>query len=182
MLRGRSAGFPRGEARAGSATQELNAMATTIQSHSRRPGAMSVKKSLDQRRGVERVVRWQRRQRHQVRQRAHAPWAVGRFSTRRSARGSRSSGVKRGIRDALQPQPPTRRDVGEEKPRPTAWSGARRALATKTTTPSTPARTCSVGRRPVLYEAKRAWVAQLRSQARYPRRPAAAAADRARCR
>ena len=139
-------------------------MATTFRSRSRRPGAVSVKKSLGQRRGVERVARWPRRQPRQVRQRARAPWAVGRFSTGRSARGSRATGVKRGDYDVSKPQPPTWRGVGEEEPRPTAWGGARRALAAKTTTPSPPARACSVGGRPVLHGAKRARAARHGSQ------------------
>ena len=153
-----------------------------VRSRSRRPGAVSVKKSLGQRRGVERVARWPQRQPRQVRQRARAPWAVGRFSTGRSARGPRATGVKRGGHDVSKPQPPTWRGVGEEEPRPTAWGGARRALAAKTTTPSPPARACSVGGRPVLHGAKRARVARHGNQTRWPRRFEAAAADLARCR
>ena len=148
VLRGRSAGSPRGEARAGCAPRKSNAVVTTFESRSRRPGAVSVKKSLGQRRGVERAARWPRRQPRQVRQRARAPWAVGRFSTGRSARGPRATGVERCGHDVSKPQPPTWRGVGEEEPRPTAWGGARRALAAKTTTPSPPARACSVGGRP----------------------------------
>ena len=153
-----------------------------IRSRSRRPGEVSVKKSLGQRRGVERVARWPRRQPRQVRQRTRAPWAVGWFSTGRSARGPRATGVKRRYHDVSKPQPPTWRGVGEEEPRPTAWGGARRALAAKTTTPSPPARACSVGGWPVLHGAKRARAARHGSQRRWPRRFEAAAADLARCR
>ena len=156
VLRGRLAGSPRGEARAGRAARTSNAVTTTIRSRSRRPGAVSVKKSLGQRRGVERAPRWPRRQPRQVRQRARAPWAVGRFSTGRSARGPRGTGFERCDYNVSKPQPPTRRGVSEEEPQPTAWGGARRALAAKTTTPSPPARACSVGSRLVLHGAKRA--------------------------
>ena len=160
VLSGPSAGSPRGEARAGRAPRESNAAVTTSRNCSRRPGAVSVKKSLGQRRGVERAARWPRRQPRQVRQRARAPWAVGRFSTGRSARRPRATGFERGGNDVLKLQPPTWRVVGEEEPRPTAWDGARRALAAKTTTPSPPARTCSVGRRLVLQGARRARAAR----------------------
>ena len=94
VLRGRSAGSPRGEARAGRAARDSKALVTTCRSRSRRPGAVSVKKSLGQRRGVERAPRWLRRQPRQVRQRARAPWAFGRFSTGRSARGPRGTGFR----------------------------------------------------------------------------------------
>ena len=67
-----------------------------FRSRRRRPGAVSVRKSLGQRRGVERAPRWPRRQPRQVRQRARAPWAVGRFSTGRSAAGRAPSESKHG--------------------------------------------------------------------------------------
>ena len=56
VFRGRSAGSPQTEARAGRAAQDLNAVATKFRISSRRPGAASVRRSLSQRRGVERVV------------------------------------------------------------------------------------------------------------------------------
>ena len=100
-------------------------------------------------------MRWPRRQPRQVRQRARAPWAVGRFYTRRSTRGPRGTGFKHCGHEVPKPQSPTWRGVGAEEPRPTAWGGARTALAVKTTTPNPPARACSVGSRPVLHGAKR---------------------------
>ena len=48
VLRGRSAGSPRGEARTRCAPRESNAVVTEFRSRSRRPGAVSVKKSLGQ--------------------------------------------------------------------------------------------------------------------------------------
>ena len=141
-------------------------MVTTFRSRSRRPGAVSVKKSLGQRRGVERA-RVGREDNHAKSASAQrAPWAVGRFSTGRSARGPRATGVERCGYDVSKPQPPTWRGVGEEEPQPTAWGGARRALAAKTTTPSPPARACSVGGRPVLHGAKRARAARHGSRKR----------------
>ena len=92
-----------------------------FRSRSRRPGAVSVQKSLGQRRGVERAARWPQRQQRQVRQRARAPWAVGRFSTGRSARGPRGTGLESFGHGVSKPQPPTWRGVVEEEPRPTAW-------------------------------------------------------------
>ena len=90
VLRGPSAGSPPGETRAGCAARVSNAVATMPRSLCRRPGAVSVRKSLGQRR--------------------------------------------------------------EGRPRP--------ALAAKTTVPSSPARACSEGGRPVLHRAKRARVPQ----------------------
>ena len=58
VLRGRAASSPRGEARAGRAPRESNAVVTTFRSCSRRPGTVSVKKSLGQQRRSERVTRW----------------------------------------------------------------------------------------------------------------------------
>ena len=55
---------------------------------------------------------------------------------------------------------PTSQAFGAEEPWHMAWGGARPALAAKTTTPSPPARTCSVGGRLVLDEAKRALAAR----------------------
>ena len=152
--------FSTGRSARGPRATGFESLITTFRSRSRRPGAVSVKKSLGQRRGVERAPRWPRRQPRQVRQRARAPWAVGRFSTGRSARGPRATGFESYGHDVSKPQPPTWRGVGEEEPRPTAWGGARPALAAKTTTPSPPARACSVGGRPVLHGAKRARAAR----------------------
>ena len=85
VLRGRSAGS-RGKARADHTPRDSEAMPiTTVRSRSNRPGAVSLKKSLVQRCGVECAPRWPRRQPRQVRQRARAPWAVGCFSTGRNA-------------------------------------------------------------------------------------------------
>ena len=144
------------QARAGREAQEPKAMVAKLQNRSRRPGAVWLKNSLGQRRGVERAPYWPRRQPRQVFQRARAPWADGRSATRRSARGPRGPGVGSYGRGVSKPQPPTWRGVGEEEPRPTAWGGARPALAAKTTTPSPPARTCSVGGLLVIHGANRA--------------------------
>ena len=107
------------------------AVVTTLRSHCRRTGAESLKKSAGQRRGVERVTRWPRRQPLQVRQRARAPWVSGRISTGRSARGPRDTAFKFHGNVILKPQPPTWRGVGEEEPRSTVWGGAYPALAVK---------------------------------------------------
>ena len=70
-----------------------------------------------QRRWVEHVLRWPRRQPRQVLQRAHAPWEVSRFSTGRSARRPVDAEVARYSHGVWKPQPPTWRGVGEEEPR-----------------------------------------------------------------
>ena len=159
VLRGRSAGSPRGEARAGRAPRDSEASVTLFRSRSRRPGAVSVRKSLGQRRGVQRALGWPRRKPCQVRQRARAPRAVGRFSTGQSARGPRATELGSFDDVAPKPQPPIWRGVGEKCTRATAWGGTRNALAAKTTTPSPPARACSMGGRPVLHGANRVRVA-----------------------
>ena len=105
VLRGRSAGFPRGEARTGRAARGAETLVTRLRTRGRRPGAVSVRRSLGQLRGVERVARWPRRQPRQVRQRACAPWAVGRFSTGRSAHGPRDTVLRIWGHDAPKPQP-----------------------------------------------------------------------------
>ena len=157
VLCGRLASSPRGEARAGRAAWKLDSLATAFGSCSRRPIAMSVKKSIGQRRGLDRAPSWARRQPHQVAYRAGAPWAVGRISMGRSARGSRAIGFGSFGYVPSQPQPPTWRGVVEEEPRPTTQGGARPALASKTTTPrNPPARAYSVGGRPNLHGARRA--------------------------
>ena len=160
VLPKRSAGSPRGEGRAGRATRKLNAMVMFLRSISRRPVAVSVKKSLGQWLGVERASRWPRRQPRQVRQRARAWWAIGRFSTDLSALGRRDTGFEDGSQVASKPQPLTWRSLGEQEPRLTTWGGARPALTTKTTTPSPPVRAYSVGGRLVLHGAQRARAAR----------------------
>ena len=193
LIRGQSAGSPRGEPRAGPAATDSNSVATSFTSHCRRPGALSVQRRLGQRRGVERVARWPRRQprqarnaracsvvsrpvlhgakraraaRHgvqtlwsrgseaavadlarcrcrrawangvvarwprrqpgQLRQRARAAWAVGRFSTGRSALKPRGTKFGCSDHDVYTQLPPTWRGVGAVEPRPTARGGARR--------------------------------------------------------
>jgi len=122
------------------------------------------------------------RQPRQVHQRARAPWAVGRFSTGRSACEPRSLRFGSYGHDVSKPQPPSMLSVAEEKPRPMMWGGAHPALAAKTTTPSPPARTCSVGCRLGFHGAKRAWAAHHRIRQLSLRHSEAAAADLARCR
>ena len=60
VLRGQPAGSPWREARAGRTARDPDAVATRLRSRSRRPGAVSVRKSLSQRRGWERPLRWPR--------------------------------------------------------------------------------------------------------------------------
>ena len=84
-----------------------------------------------------RVGRADNRAKHTQRAVTSAPWAVGWFFTRRSARGPRATGRKRDGYDGSKPQPPTERGVGGEEPRPTAWDRARCELAAQTTAPST---------------------------------------------
>ena len=155
VLRGRSVGYIRGEARAGFAAQLPEAIAAKARNHSRRPGEVGLNWSLGQWRGMQRAPRWLRRQPRQVRQRARAPWAHGLSGMGRSARGPRGTGVGSYDCCVLRPQPPTWRGVGEAGPRPTVWGGACPALAAQTTTPSPPARACSVGGRPVRHGANR---------------------------
>ena len=128
VLRGWLAGSLRREARAGRARRGSKAMATTSRSRSRRPGEGSAKKSLGQRRGASRVARWPRRQPRQVRQQARALCADGRFSTRRSDRRSRGTGVNYSEHETTKPPSPAWRRVVQEAPRPTLWDGAHRAL------------------------------------------------------
>ena len=142
------------QARAGRKAQDPEAMAPEPQSRSRRPGAVWLKNSLGQRRGVERAPHWPRRQSRQVFQRARAPWADGRSATRRSARGPRGPGVGSYGRGVSKPQPPTWRGVGEEEPRPTAWGRACSALGAPTITPSPPTSASSVGGQPVIHGAR----------------------------
>ena len=179
---GRSANSPRGAVCAGRVKQRSNTVAVPVQSRSRRPGAESVRRGLGQRCGVERVPRRPLRQQRQVRQRARAPWSVGRLSTGGSARGEHGAGFGSYSHEYSKPQPPTWRGVGEEEPRPTLWGEARPALAAKTTTPSPPASACSVGGRPVLHGAKRAGGARHGIRKLWLRKLETAAADLARYR
>ena len=89
-----------------------------------------------------------------------ASWVVGWLFTGRSARGPRATEQDRLGHVVPEPQPLTWRGVGEEEPQTMALGGARCELAAQTTTPSPPARTCSVGGRLVLHGANRAWVAR----------------------
>ena len=180
-IRGPWAGSQRGEARAGHEPRKRNAVATKRRSRSRRPGVVSVKKRVGQRRGIERLARLLLRQPRQVRQRLRTLWAVGRFSTGRSARGSHDTRVEHGNHDVSKPQPSTWRGIGDELCRPTPWDGGRRVLAAKTTTPSPPARACSLGHRPVLNGAQRTRVARHGSRTRRQRSFEAAAVDLAWC-
>ena len=152
---GRSAGSLQGEVRPSRAAQDSKAMVKTLRNRSRRPVALSVQKSLGTWRGVERAPRWPRRQPRQVRQHARALWAVGWFSTGRSARGPRATEFVSICYDILKPQPRTWRGVVEEEPRPTAWGVACPALTATTTTQSPPARACSVSGRLILHWVKR---------------------------
>ena len=99
-------------------------------------------------------------------------------------RAPRATGRERVSNDGSKPQPPTRRGVGAEEPRPTAWGGARRELATQTTAPSTQRAESrgSVGGRLVLHVTKRARAARHGTRTSQQRRFEAAAADTARCR
>ena len=63
-----------------------------------------------------------------------------------------------------------------------AWGGARSALAAKTTTPSPPARMCSVAEWPVLHCTKSARAVRHRAIKAWPRGSEAAAIGLARCR
>ena len=145
VLRGRLAGSSRGDPRAGRAAPDLKFIVPWLRSRSRRPGLLSAKKSLVQWHWVERAPRCPRCQPRQVRQRACAPWAVGRFSTGRSARGPHATGAESFDYVALKARPPNWRGVVKEKPRPSAWGGARLVLAAKTTTPSLLRCACSMG-------------------------------------
>ena len=127
----------------------------TVRSRSRRPDAVAVRRSLGQRTVDERVASWSRQQPSPQRA-VRTPWAVSRFSTGRRARGPRATESKSFGYGGLKPQPPTWRGVVREEPRTTVCGKARPALAAQTTTPSPPARTCSVGGRLVIYGAKRA--------------------------
>ena len=113
---------------------------------------------------------------------ARTPWAVGRFSMGRTARGARGTGLGIYRHEDPKPQPPTWRGCVEVEPRPMAWDEARSALAAKTTTPSLPARACSVSDRPVLHRAKCALAARYGTRRRCILCFKAAAADLAQCR
>ena len=180
--RGRSVGYLRGDARAGFAAQLPEAIAAKARSHSRLPGEIGLNWSLGQRRGMQRAPRWLRRQPRQVRQRACAPWAMGRFSAGRSARGPLATELNSFGYKVSKPQPPTWRGVGDDKSRHTVWDGSVPGVGPKTTTLSPPARACSVGGRPVLHGATRARVAQHRIRNLQSHQFEAAAADLTRSR
>ena len=128
VLRGRLAGSPQGEARARRVPRKSITVATTFRSRSRQPVEMLAKKSLGQQGGVECVARWPRKQLRQVRQQARASCSDGRFSTRRSDRRSRGTGVNYSEHETTKPPSPAWRRVVQEAPRPTLWDGAHRAL------------------------------------------------------
>ena len=156
VLHRRLAGPPRVEACAGRAEQEPEAMVAILQSRSRRPGAVSLKTSLGQRRGVERPALAAKTTTPSPPART---WFVGGRLDLYGAKCARElHATKPGsfYYGDSKLQPPTWRSVGEEEPRPTAWRGARAALAAKTTTPSPPAFTCPAGGRLILHGAKSA--------------------------
>ena len=154
VLCGQSAGSPWGEARGGRALLSSEASVTAFRNHSRRPGAVSVKKGLGQRHGMERAPRWLQRQPRQVRQRARDVWVVGLFSTGQSARGLRATDFENFDYGVSKLKPPTWRGVGDDEPRHTVWGGARPALAAKKTTQSPPERACPIDGRSVFHRAK----------------------------
>ena len=155
VLHGRSAGFPRVEARTSRTARGAEALVTRLRTRGRRPGAVSVRRSLGQLRGVEHVARWPRRQPRQVRQRTCAPWLVGRFSTGRSAHGPCGTELGSCGHEAPKSQPSAWHGVGAEEAWRTAWGRARCTLAAKTTTPSPPARVCCVAGGQIFHGAKR---------------------------
>ena len=181
MLCGLSAGSPRGDACAGRAARDSEAVTTRCTSQCLRPGAVSVQRSLGQLRGVERVARWPRRQPRQVRNALRVSVDSRPISTRRSARGPHATGFGSIDYEVYIRLPPTWRGVGAEARRPTAWDGARRLLAAKTTTTSAPARACSVGVRPVSHRTKCARAARHGTQTLWQRNFEAASAVLVRC-
>ena len=140
VLRGRSAIIPRGKKRAGRALWGSNATITAFQNPCRRPVVVSGQSSLGQRHGEERGPRLPTTQPRQVSTArlcgTCAPWAIGRYSTGREARGPRAAKCVRGDHDLSKPVPPTCRGVGAVEPRPATRGRARPALAHNTTTPS----------------------------------------------
>ena len=85
-----------------------------VRNHSRRPGAVSVKKSFVQRRGVE-CARVGREYNLSKTASARAPWVVGRFFSWRSARGPCATGLVSYGHANPKPQPPIWRGVGGEE-------------------------------------------------------------------
>ena len=171
---------PRGEGRVGRTALNLKGVATSGRSRSRQPVAVLIKIDLRQRLGVERAPRWERRQPRQLRQRACAPWAVGRFSTGRSSRGPRGTGPEGCVHVNAKLQPPTWRDFNEDTPRPTAWGGARPALPRWQRRQPRQVRQCSMSGRPVLHGAKLALAARHWTCRVWPPRARATAAYLAR--
>ena len=121
VLCGRSAGSPRGGARARRAPRDENETATTVRSRSRRGARCRWRGASANcvRWSAPRVGRADNRAKHAAR-RDKCSGAVGWFSTWRSARVARATGRERDGNDGSKPQPPTERGVGGEEPRPTA--------------------------------------------------------------
>ena len=146
-LRDRSAGPPRGEARPTRAARDSDVVPAASQTQCRRRGSESVKRSLGQGAGWT-MTRVGRKANHAKSASARA-LRVGRPV---SNGAKRARAVRHGPRScknvAPKPQPSAWNGVGAEGPWPTAWDGACRALAAKTTTPSPPVRVASwpVGR------------------------------------
>ena len=74
---------------------------------------------------------------------ARAPWAVGRISTGRIARGMRATGPERSDQDLSKAVLPTCHGFGAVEPQPAAWGRACSALAHNTTTPSPRCAACA---------------------------------------
>ena len=153
-----------------------------LQSHNRRPGAVSLKKSLGQRRWVERARHWQRRQPRQVCQRARVLHGQMAGPPRGEARANRAAHESNAMAVTFRGRCHRRGAVSLKKSLGQRRGMERPVLATQTTTPSLPARACSMGGWPVRLEANRARAARLRSRKLWSRRFEAAAADLARCR
>ena len=140
---GRSAGSPQVEVRSSRAAQESQAISKKLRNRIRRPVALSVQKSLGTWRGMERLALAAKTTTPSPTARAYSVsgWLILYWVKRAGGRPTQFKGFGYGL---LKPQPTTWCGVGEEDPRPTAWAGARPALTAKTTTPSPPARACSV--------------------------------------
>ena len=67
---------------------------------------------------------------------AHVSWAVGRYSSGRTARGPLVASIVRGGHDLPNLVPPTCRNFGAVELRPTAWGGVCPLLGHNTTMPS----------------------------------------------
>ena len=157
----------------------------TIRSRSRRQSAVSVARSLGQRRGVERAASWPRRQPRQARSaQCVRLWAVGWFSTGRRARGPRATGL---IMRRLRRSEAAAADLARCRWRRASangvgWSASRVGRADNRAKHAARRDKCSVGGRLVLHVTKRARAARHGTRTRRQRRFEAAAADKARCR